>query len=172
MGNGECVDFTDLNRACPKDPFLVPKIDQLVVAICRHPRVSFLDAFQGYHQITLDHEDQEKTSFITLKGNYHYTMMPFRQKNVRAIYQRMVTRMFWDKIENKVEVYIDDMVVKSRKEKEHMANLTKTLKIFRRHKFHLNANKCAFGVGAGKLLGHIVSRRGIEVNLNQIKAIQ
>lgn len=88
------VDFIDLNRACLKDPFPVPKIDQLVYATCGHPRMSFLEAFQGYHQITLDHEDLEKTSFITPKGNYHYTEMPFKLKNVGATYQRMVTRIF------------------------------------------------------------------------------
>ena len=96
-----------------------------------HPRVSFLDAFQGYHQFTLDHEDQEKTSFITLEGNYHYTVMPFGLKNVGATYQRMVNRMFQDKIENTVEVYIDDMVVKSKKEEKHVVDLIETFEILK-----------------------------------------
>ena len=86
-----CVDFTNLNRACPKDPFLVPKIDQLVDITVGYQRMSFLDAFQGYHQISLAPEDQEKTSFITPGGNYHYTVMPFRLKNAGATYYRMVT---------------------------------------------------------------------------------
>ena len=76
--------------------------------------MSFLDAFQGYHQIVLVAEDQEKTSFITPEANYHYTVMPFGLKNARATYQRMMTRMFKDKIGSTVEVYINDMVVKSR----------------------------------------------------------
>ena len=80
------VDFTDLNRACPKDPFPMPKIDQLVDATCGHPRLSFLDAFQGYHQIVLVAEDQEKTTFISPDANYHYTVMPFELKNVGATY--------------------------------------------------------------------------------------
>lgn len=84
----------DLNQACPKDPFPVPKIDQLVDATCGHLRMSFLDAFYGYHQIALAQEDQEKTSFISSEENYHYTVMPFKLKNARATYQRMVTRMF------------------------------------------------------------------------------
>lgn len=87
VNGGFCIDFIDLNRACPKDPFLVPKIDQLVEAIIEHQRMSFLDALQGYHQIALAPEDQEKTSFITLGGNYHYTVMPFRLKNAGATYQ-------------------------------------------------------------------------------------
>ena len=101
----------------------MPKIDQLVDAVCGHSRMSFLDAFQGYHQIALAVEDQEKTTFITPDANYHYTMMPFGLKNVEATYQRMMTRMFWDKIGCTVEVYIDDMVVKNKQEVQHIDDL-------------------------------------------------
>ena len=110
-----CVGFTDLNRACPKDPFPMPKIDQLVDATYGHQRMSFLDAFQGYHQIVLTVKDQEKTTFISPYANYYYIVMPFGLKNARAIYQRMMMRMFRDKIRRTVEVYIDDMVVKSKR---------------------------------------------------------
>ena len=89
-----CVDFTDLNKACPKNPFPFPRIDQLVDATVSHPRMSFLDAFQGYHQIPLALNDQEKTSFVTPVGNYHYKMMPFSLKYVGSTYQRMMTKMF------------------------------------------------------------------------------
>ena len=89
-----CVNFTDLNKACPKDPFPVLRIDQLVDATYGHPRMSFLDAFQGYHQIALALLDQEKTTFLTPTGNYHYKVMPFGLKNAGSIYQKMVTRMF------------------------------------------------------------------------------
>ena len=81
-----CVDFTDPNKACPKDPFLMPRIDQLVDATMGHPRMSFLNTFQGYHQIPLDLDDQEMTSFVTPKGNYHYKVMPFGLKNAGATY--------------------------------------------------------------------------------------
>ena len=81
-----CVDFTDLNRACPKDPFLMPRIDQLVDAMVGHHRMSFLDAIQGYHQIPLATDDQEKTAFITLVGYYHYKVMPFGLKNAGSTY--------------------------------------------------------------------------------------
>ena len=107
-----CVDFTDLNQV--KDLFPMPKIDQLVNATYRHPMMSFLEAFQGYHQIALATEDQEKTTFISLDANYHYTVMPFELENAKATYQRMITRMFQDKIGWMVKVYIDDMVVKSK----------------------------------------------------------
>ena len=89
-----CVDFTDLNKVCPKDLFPMPWIDQLVDATAGHPRMSFLDAFQGYHQIPLALKDQEKTAFVTPTRNYHYKVMPFGLKNAGSTYQRMMTRMF------------------------------------------------------------------------------
>ena len=104
----------DLNKACPKDLFPMPRIDQLVDATAGHPQMSFLDAFQGYHQIPLAIVDQEKTAFVTPIGNYHYKVMPFGLKNVESIYQRMMTRMFELQLGKNIEVYIDDMVVKSK----------------------------------------------------------
>ena len=86
------IDFTDLNKACPKDPFPMPRIDQLVDITAGHPRMSFLDAFQGYHQIPLAIDDQEKTVCVTPIGNYHYKVMPFGLKNAGSTYQRMMTK--------------------------------------------------------------------------------
>ena len=86
-----CVDFTNLNKACPKDHFPIPRIDRLVDATVGHPRMSFLDAFQGYQQIPLALDNQEKTVFVTPIGNYYYKVMPFGLKNVRSNYQRMMT---------------------------------------------------------------------------------
>uniref|UniRef100_A0A2N9F652 Uncharacterized protein n=1 Tax=Fagus sylvatica TaxID=28930 RepID=A0A2N9F652_FAGSY len=167
-----CVDFTNLNQACPKDPFPLPKIDQLVDATAGHDRMSFLDAFQGYHQIALSAEDREKTAFITPLGIYCYKVMPFGLKNAGATYQRMVTKMFKDQIGKTMEIYIDDMVVKSRLSQDHLKDLTETFRVLRLHKLRLNASKCVFGVGSGKFLGFMVSHRGIEVNPDQIKVIQ
>ena len=118
-----CVDFTDLNKACPKDPFPIPKIDQLVDAIVGHPRMSFLDAFQGYHQIPLASDDQEKTAFVTPARNYHYKVMPFSLKNAGSTYQRMMTRMFESPLGKNIEIYIDDTVVKSKVVAEHLEDL-------------------------------------------------
>ena len=166
-----CVDYTDLNKACPKDPFPMPRIDQLVDATVGHPRMSFLDAFQGYHQIPLATEDQEKTAFVTPIGNYHYKVMPFGLKNAGSTYQRMMTRMFEPQLGKNIEIYIDDMVVKSRQESDHIADLESIFEILRKHRLRLNASKCSFGVGSGKFLGYMVTHRGIEVNPNQIQAI-
>ena len=166
------MDFTSLNQACPKDPFPLPKIDQLVDPTARHNRMSFLDAFQGYHQIALSTEDRKKTAFITPLGIYCYKVIPFSFKNAGTTYQRMVTKMFKDQIGRTMEIYIDDMVVKSKSSQNHLEDLTETFLILRLHKLRLNASKCVFGVGSGKFLGFMVSHRGIEVNPDQIKAIQ
>ena len=166
-----CVDFTDLNKACPKDPFPVPQIDQLVDATVDHPLMSFLDAFQGYHQIPLALDNQEKTAFVTLVGNYHYKVMPFGLKNTGSTYQQMMTKMFEPQLGKNVKVYIANMVVKSKLVSEHVEDLTSIFEIIREHKLRLNASKCSFGVGSGKFLGYMVTHRGIEVNPNQIKAI-
>ena len=133
--------------------------------------MSFLDAFQGYHQIPLALDDQEKTAFVTLIGNYHYKVMSFGLKNVGSTYQRMMTKMFEPQLSRNIEVYIDDMVVKSKVVSEHVGDLANIFEILRRHKSRLNASKCSFSVGSRKLLGYMVTYRGIEVNLDQIKAI-
>ena len=93
-------------------------------------------------------------------------MMSFGLKNARATYQRMMTRMFWDKIGRTIEVYIDDMVVKSKQEVQHIDDLKGVFKILRQHKLRLNAEKCVFGVRAVKFLGYLIYNRGVEVNLD------
>ena len=158
------IDFTDLNKTCPKDPFPMPKIDQLVDATINHPRMSFLDAFQGYHQIPLTLDDQEKTAFVTLIRNYHYKVMSFGLKNAGSTYQRMMTKMFESQLGKNIEIYIDDMVVKSKMVSEHVGDLQAIFEILKKYKLRLNASKCSFGVGSGKFLGYMVTHRGIEVN--------
>ena len=133
--------------------------------------MSFLDAFQGYHQISLAAEDQEKTAFVTLIGNYHYKVMPFGLKNAGSTYQRMMTRMFEQQMGKNVEFYIDDMVVKSKLVANHIRDLGEVFQILRKYKLRLNASKCSFGVGSGKFLSYMVTHRGIEVNPDQIRAI-
>ena len=165
------IDFTDLNRACPKDPFLMPRIDQLVDATVGHPRISFLDAFQGYHQIPLALGDQEKMAFVNPIGNYHYKVMPFSLKNAGSTYQRMMTRMFGPQLGKSIEVYIDDIVVKSKVISEHVRDLGVIFDILRKHKLCLNASKCSFGVGSSKFLGYMVTHEGIEMSPDQIKVI-
>ena len=99
-----CIDFTDINRACPKDSFPLPRIDLIVDATAGHELLSFMDTFSGYNQISMDPIDQEKTSFVTGQGTYCYRVMPFGMKNVGATYQRLVNKMFQKKIRASMEV--------------------------------------------------------------------
>ena len=117
------MDFTYLNKAYPKDPFSLPRIDQLVDLTVGHPRMSFLDAFQEYHQIPLALDNQENIAFVTPARNYHYKVMSFGLKNVGSTYQRMMTKMFEPQLYKSIKVYIDDMVVKSKMVSEHVGEI-------------------------------------------------
>ena len=130
--------------------------------------MSFLDTFQGYHQLPLALDNRENTAFVTPIGNYHYKVMPFGLKNARSTYD---DENVWPQLGKSIEVYIDDMVVKSKVVSKHVGDLGNIFEIIRKHKLCLNASKCSFGVGSSKFLGYMVTHRGIEVNPDQIKAI-
>jgi hypothetical protein len=166
-----CVDFKDLNRACPKDDFPLPHIDVLVDNTTGSALMSFMDGFSGYNQILMAPEDMTKTTFVTEWEIYCYTVMPFGLKNAGATYQMMATALLHDMMHKEVEVYVDDLIVKSATRGEHITNLRKFFERIKKYKLRLNPNKCTFGVTAGKLLGHMVSSRGIEVDPTKIKAI-
>ena len=116
-------------------------------------------------------DDQEKIAFVTPIGNYHYKVMSFGLKNAESTYQRMMTRMFEPLLGKNIEIYIDDMVVKSKVVSKHLGDLRVIFEILRSYKLCLNASKCSFGVRSGKFLGYMVTHKGIEVNPDQIKAI-
>ena len=166
-----CINFTDINRACPKDSFPLPRIDLIVDSTAGHELLSFMDACSGYNQISMDPDDQEKTSFITGQGTYCYRVMPFGLKNAGATYQRLVNRMFHKQIGASMEVYIDDMLVKSTTVELHTTHLSEAFQILREYNMKLNPAKCAFGVSTGKFLGFIVNNRGIEANPDKIKFV-
>lgn len=110
--------------------------------------------------------------FIYSEANYHYIVMPFNLKNVGATYQRMMIKKFREKIGHTVEVYIADMVVKSKEDQGHVGDLANIFEVFKQHRLRLNANKCIFSVGVGKFLDYMITHQGIEVNLDQISAIE
>src|SRR5437762_1947983 len=166
-----CVDYTDLNKACPKDPFGLPRIDQVVDSTAGSELLCFLDAYSGYHQVSLAESDCIKTSFITPFGAYCYITMPFRLKNAGATYQRAMQRCLHDQLGRNVEAYVDDVVIKSRVREDLISDLSETFTNLRRFRWKLNPEKCVFGVPSGKLLGFIVSYRGIEVNPEKLKDI-
>ncbi|RVW66485.1 Retrovirus-related Pol polyprotein from transposon 17.6 [Vitis vinifera] len=163
--------ISDLNKASPKDDFPLPHIDMLVDSTAGHSMLSFMDGFSGYSQILMAPEDMEKTSFITEWGTYCYRVMPFGLKNAGATYQRAATTLFHDMMHRDVEVYVDDMIVKSRDRSDHLAALERFFERIRQFRLRLNPKKCTFGVTSGKLLGYMVSERGIEVDPDKIRAI-
>ena len=116
-------------------------------------------------------EDQEKTAFIMSQGLYCYKVMPFGLKNGRATYQRLVNKMFNKQINRNMEVYVDDMLVKSKEELAHLDDLRETFATLKQYQMKLNPGKCVFGMVSGKFLGFMVSQRGIEANLEKVQAI-
>uniref|UniRef100_A0A2N9G9M9 Uncharacterized protein n=1 Tax=Fagus sylvatica TaxID=28930 RepID=A0A2N9G9M9_FAGSY len=137
-----CVDYRDLNRASPKDNFPLPHIDTLVDNTATNVVFSFMDGFSGYNQIKMAEEDKSKTAFVTHWGTFVYDVMPFGLKNAGATYQRAMSRTAQD----------------------HLTDLRKLFQRLKKYQLRLNPNKCAFGVTSGKLLGFIVSGRGIEID--------
>ena len=133
-----CIDFTDLNKACPKDSYPLPRVDVLVDSTARHQLLSFMDAFLGYNQIRMHEDDQEKTSFVTSQGLFCYRVMPFGLKNAGATYQRLMNRMFAPQIGRNVQVYMDNMLVKSRREEDHLKGLKETFDTLRSYNMKLN----------------------------------
>jgi len=166
-----CVDYTDLNKHCPKDPFGLPRIDEVVDSTSGCELLSFLDCYSGYHQIALKEEDQIKTSFIMPFGAYCYTTMSFGLKNAGAIYQRAIQACLKDLIPEMVQDYVDDVVLKTQVANELVADLEKTFKALKVYQWKLNPSKCIFGASSGILLGNLVSRRGIEPNPEKINVI-
>ena len=167
-----CIDFKKLNKACPKDSYPLLRIDQLVDATSQHVLLTFMDSFSRYNQIRMAPKDEEKTTFITNRGLYCYRVMPFGLKNAGATYQRLVNKIFKEQIGRNMEVYVDDMLVKSKSSRNHVADLEETFGALRKYRMKLNPTKCAFGVTSGKFLGFMVSGRGIEANPEKIRAIQ
>ena len=166
-----CIDFKHINRACPKDHFPLPRIDQIVDSTAGCERLSFLDAYSGYHQIRLFGQYEIKTAFITPFGCFCYITMPFGLKNAGATFMRMIQKCLLEQIGINVEAYMDDIVVKSRKGSDLLADLRQTFNNLRKYDIKLNPTKCTFGVPSGKLLGFLVSERGIDINPEKVGAI-
>ena len=124
-----CVDYIDLNEACPKDSFPLPHIDQIVYAVAGHKIISFLDAFSGYHQIPMHPPEAKKTNFIIPHGLYCYDVMPFGLNNAGATYQRLVTKIFRPLLGNTIEAYIDNMLIKSKECFDHTKHLQEAFEL-------------------------------------------
>ncbi|XP_071712607.1 uncharacterized protein [Rutidosis leptorrhynchoides] len=167
-----CVDFTNINKACPKDCYPLPEIDWKVESLTGYKYKCFLDAYKGYHQIQMAKEDEEKTSFFTSKGIYCYRKMPFGLKNAGATYQRLVDKVFRKQLGRNLEAYVDDMVIKSPEESTLLTDIQETFNTLRSVNMKLNPKKCSFGVEEGKFLGYYITKKGIIANPEKIDKLQ
>jgi hypothetical protein len=167
-----CIDYTSLNKACLKDEYLLPRICQIMNSTASCELLSFLNAYSGYHQISLATNDEEKTSFITPFGIFCYTKMAFGLKNGEATYQKCIHIVLENQIKRNVETYIDDIVVKSQKRGDLLDDLKETFDNLRKYKMMLNPKKCVLSVSSGKLLGYMMSSRRIDVHPTKVEAIK
>jgi hypothetical protein len=163
-----CIDFTDLNKACLKDEFPLPRIESLVDATASSELMSLLVCYSRYHQIWMKKKDEPKTSFITPSGTYCYLQMPKGLKIAGGSFNRMTIKVLHSQIGRNVLTYVDDIIVKSAKQENHIADLQETFANFRQAGLKLNPEKCVFRVKKGKFLGCLVSTKGIEANQSKI----
>jgi ribonuclease HI len=166
-----CIDFTSLNKACPKDNFPLPRIDKIVDSAAGCEVMSLLDCFSGYHQIYMKEEDKASTSFITPFGTYCFVRMPEGLKNVGSTFSRLTKTVLEGQVGRNIFTYVDDIVVASKNKEDHLADLAETFASMRDARLRLNPEKCVFGVRQGKILGYLVSHHGIEANPTKIQAI-
>ena len=166
------VDFRDLNAATPKDVYVMPIANMLVDSTANNELWSFMDGFSGYNQILIVVDGISKTVFkchVSL-GTFEWLVMPFVLKNASATYQRVMNVIFHDMLGNHMEIYIDDIVVKSKKVVKHVNHLRKSFEKMRLHQLKFNPLKCTFGVQARNFLGFLVHQRGVEVDQNKAKS--
>jgi hypothetical protein len=174
MKNGKwrmCVDFTDLNKACKKDAIPLERVDKIVDDAANSEMLSLLDMFSGYHQIRVRREDEEKTSFITPFGTLCFAKMPEGLKNAGCTFLRMIAIVLHPQLRRNILAYVDDIVVKSMQKRDHISGLTETFVNPRAANLQLNPEICVFGIHKGKVLGCLVSTKGIEANPDKIKGL-
>jgi hypothetical protein len=163
-----CINYTSLNKACPKDEYPLPRICQIIDSTTSCELLSFLDAYSGYHQISLTIDDEEKTVFITPFGIFCYTKMAFGLKNGGATYQKCIHIILEPQIRRNIETYIDGVVVKSKKYGDLLDDLKETFDNLHKYKMMINPKKCMFGISSVKLLDYIVSSWGIDANPKKV----
>jgi hypothetical protein len=168
------IDFRNLNRATPKDEYPMPIADTLINTASGNKIISFLDGNAGYNQIFMAEEDASKMAFICLGfiSLFEWVVMTFGLKNAGATYQRAMNLIFHEMLGNTMEVYIDDIVVKSDEFSSHIVDLRKAFDKMRWYGLKMNPHKCAFGVLAGKFLGFIIHEHDIEIDPDRIKSIR
>jgi len=155
-----CVDYTDINRACPKDAYPHPNIDRLVDNSSDYKLLSFMDAYSGYNQIPMAKEDKQKTTFMTESGNYYFNVMPFALRHAGATYQRMMYKVYDKKLLGDIlEVYMDDMIVKSQQEVDHAAHFKRVFEQTRKYNMRLNPREMHFRSPSRQIHWFLLNRK-------------
>ena len=151
--------------ATPKDEYPMPVADQLVDAVTKHQILLFIYGHLGYNQIYIVEEDVPRIAFWCpgAIGTFKWVAMPFGFKNAGATYKRAINSIFHGMTAQFIEVYIDDMVIKSPPKAKHLVDMEKAFQRMRIHKLKMNPLKCAFGVSVGNFWGFLVYQRGIKV---------
>jgi hypothetical protein len=169
-----CTDFRNLNRATPKDEYPMPIAGMLINDASGHKVLNFLDGNAGYNQIFMSEEDMYKMAFRCpgFIGLFEWDAMTFGLKNASATYQTAMSLIFHELLSIIVEVYIDDIVVKSVGLDSHLADLHLAFEKMRQYGLKMNPLKCAFGVLTGKFLGFITHDHGIEIDPKQVKSMK
>jgi hypothetical protein len=167
-----CIDYTSLNKACPIDPFPLPRIDQIVDSTSSCDLLCFLNAYYSFHQIPMFGEDEEHIAFIIVDVLFCYVSMLYGLKNALSTFVCTMYKTFRDLIRDLLEVYVDDIIIKIKSHSSLLDNLAIVFDRLRSTCTMLNPDRCVFGVSTGKLLGILVSHRGIEANSEKIKTVE
>jgi hypothetical protein len=167
-----CVDFRNLNKSSLKDNYPLPKMDHVLEKVVRANRMSMINGFSGYNQIALNEHDKEKSTFTTPWGTFMYKKMPFGLMNTGATFQHAMDIAFIGERDKFVVIYLDDLTVFSKSNKDHMFHLKQTFEKFQKFGLSLNPKKSHFVMQKGKLLGHIVSQDGIKIDPKRVEAIE
>jgi hypothetical protein len=167
-----CIDFTELNKACPKDPYPLPRIHVIIDQVAGCDMLNLLDCFSRYHQVWTRREDEAKTGFTTPFGIFCFVRMPEGLRNAGSTFNRMMKLILGNQLGRNASAYVDDIVIMSEREKDHIADLTETFDNMRRNGLKLNPEKSIFGIRKGQLLGCMVSKRGIQANPQKIEALR
>jgi hypothetical protein len=167
-----CIKYTSLNKACLKDHFPLPRIDQIMDSTSGFDLLCFLDVYSNFNQILMSREDEEHTVFITVDALFCYVSMPYGLKNALPIFMCAMHKTFGDLIRDLIEVYVDDIIVKIKSRASLLDNLAQVFDRLRTTRIKLNLNKCVFGVTISKLVSFLISYRRIEANPEKIRMIE
>jgi len=167
-----CVDYRTLNSATVKNAYPLPRIDDLLDKLHGAKVFSKIDLASGYHQVRIEEEDIPKTAFRTRYGHFEYKVLPFGLCNAPATFMRLMHDVLLPHLDEFVIVYLDDILIYSKSQEEHLEHVEKVLKLLREHQLMAKPSKCEFGVPSVDFLGHVLSPEGIANDPAKIRAIQ